>query len=129
MLEADKSLNLNSIEEFMLRIKYSTKKHSRMKDTFFFWIAHAKLLRQMLNKLKTFLAFMPKESKENKARREATLKKIDEDYKARKKRYPREIPKFVKATKIDLEVPTYRLVFGAKNMITESEMTEYLTNE
>jgi len=57
MLEADKTLNLNSIEEFFLRIKYSTKKHSRMKDTFFFWIAHAKLLRQMLNKLKTFLAF------------------------------------------------------------------------
>jgi len=45
MLEADKSLNVDSLEEFFLRIKYSAKKQSRIKDTFFFWIAHAKLLR------------------------------------------------------------------------------------
>lgn len=45
MMEADKSLNVDSLEEFFLRIKYSANKQSRIKDTFFFWIAHAKLLR------------------------------------------------------------------------------------
>ena len=73
----------------------------------------------MLKKLKVLLSLMAKETKEIKARRVATSKKIEEDYQARKKRYPRDIPKFAKATKIDLEVPTYRLIFGAKNMITE----------
>ena len=45
MLKGDKSLNIDSLEEFFLRIKYSAKKQSRIKDTLFFWIAHAKLLR------------------------------------------------------------------------------------
>ena len=45
MLKGDKSLNVDSLDEFFLRIKYFAEKQSRTKDTLFFWIAHAKLTR------------------------------------------------------------------------------------
>jgi hypothetical protein len=65
---------------------------------------------------------MQKENKEIKARRETIAKQIEEDYIARKKKYPKEIPKFAKATRINLDLSTYGQIFGAKTLITEEEM-------
>lgn len=44
-LEANKDWNVDKLEDFFVRLKFMAKRQSRLKDTFFFWIAHAKLLR------------------------------------------------------------------------------------
>ncbi len=43
IIEADRSLSLQSLEEFLLRVKFFANRQTRVKDTFLFWVAHAKL--------------------------------------------------------------------------------------
>jgi len=46
---------------------------------------------------------MSKDNKEMKAKREVIAKKIENDYIARKKKYPAELPKYLFATRLDLD--------------------------
>lgn len=43
-LKKEKTWNLNSCEDFFLRLRLMAKRQARLKDTLFFWVAHAKLL-------------------------------------------------------------------------------------
>jgi hypothetical protein len=128
-LDANKDWTVEKLEEFFVRIKFIAKRQSRIKDTFFFWIAHAKLLRQLNRKLTTLLAFLAKETKELKAKRKAVMTQLEVDYVNRKKKYPVEIPKYIKHTRIDLDATTFRNVTMTKKIITEKEMTDYFNNE
>lgn len=62
-------MTLAPLEEFFMRLKFFAKRQSRVKDTFFFWIAHAKLLRQLLKKMKALMNLMQKDTKEVKEMR------------------------------------------------------------
>jgi len=66
--------------------------------------------------------FMTKETKEVGVRRKTLIKTINEEYRARKKKYPEEIPKYVKATNVDLNINTFRLLVGFKDMIPEKSL-------
>lgn len=96
-LKREKSWNVNSLEDFFLRLKLIAKRQSRFKDTVFFWVAHAKLLRQLLKKLKSLIDCLGKEDKVLKLQRDQKLKGFEEEYIARKKKYP-EVPKWIKHT-------------------------------
>ena len=61
---------------------------------------------------------MSKDNKEMKAQREVLAKQIEADYKARQKKYPRELPKYLFMTKLDLDQNTYRNLVSVKDLIT-----------
>jgi hypothetical protein len=96
-LEREKSWTLEKLEDFFLRLKFIGKHQSRFKDTVFFWVAHAKLLRQLTKKLKSLFEFMGKENKELKAKRNATLAKMETEYKEKKTKHTN-LPKYIKHT-------------------------------
>lgn len=79
-LKREKSWSVQPLEDFFIRLKFMAKKQSRAKDTFFFWIAHAKLLRQLLKKMTKLFEFLGKGSKEVKAKRDLKLKQLEEEY-------------------------------------------------
>jgi hypothetical protein len=83
----------------------------------------------LLKKLKILLDLMEKKNKEIKARRDAITEKIEAEYLARKKTYPREIPKFAKATKINLNADTYKQILVNNALMTQDEMNGIFSNE
>jgi len=72
---------------------------------------------------------MQKENKELKAKRKQMLTQAETEYVAKKKKYTKDIPKYLKATKIDLDQMTFRLITGVKKKISEKEMTDFMNNE
>jgi hypothetical protein len=83
----------------------------------------------LLKKLKILLDLMEKKNKEIKARRDAITKKIEAEYLARKNTYTREIPKFAKATRINLNAATYSQILVKNALMTQDEMNEIFSNE
>ncbi len=72
---------------------------------------------------------MAKENKELKLKRKQMLQKIENDYLAKKKKYPAEIPKYAKATNLDLDSKTYKAIMNVKKILTPQEKDEILNNE
>jgi hypothetical protein len=60
---------------------------------------------------------MSKDNKEMKAKREVIAKKIEADYQARKKKYPAEVPKYLFATRMDLDQNTYKNLTNVRDLI------------
>jgi hypothetical protein len=63
-----------------LRIKNYAKRQYKAKDVLIFWVASAKLNKQLNKKLDKLLAMMSKDNKEMKAKREILAKQIETDY-------------------------------------------------
>ena len=82
-----------------------------------FWVAHAKLQKKLNKKITLLMNFMTKETKEVGQRRTIMKKAIVDEYVARKAKYPKEIPKYVKATRVNLDVNTFRMLVGFKDML------------
>ena len=61
-----------------------------------------------------------------KAKREEMTKEIEEVYLKRKKVFHRDIPKYAKITKLDLNRSSYQNMMVMKQIITESERDEIL---
>jgi hypothetical protein len=60
---------------------------------------------------------LSKDNKEMKAKREVLAKSIETDYTARKKKYPAELPKYLFATRMDLDQNTYRNLANVRDLI------------
>jgi hypothetical protein len=60
---------------------------------------------------------LSKDNKEMKAKREVIAKTIETDYVARKKKYPAELPKYLFATRMDLDQNTYRNLANVRDLI------------
>ena len=60
---------------------------------------------------------LSKDNKEMKAKREVIAKTIETDYVARKKKYPTELPKYLFATRMDLDQNTYRNLANVRDLI------------
>jgi hypothetical protein len=56
-------------------------------------------------------------------------KTIVDEYVARKAKYPKEIPKYVKATRVNLDVNTFRMLVGFKDMLQEKNLHEFFSAE
>jgi hypothetical protein len=72
---------------------------------------------------------MSKDNKEMKAKREVIAKKIENDYIARKKKYPAELPKYLFATRLDLDQNTFKSIVMVRDLIKPEEMTEFFNRE
>jgi hypothetical protein len=70
-LDAETSWTVESLEEYLIRISLYAKRQFKVKDALIFWVAHAKLQRQLRKKLKLLMSCMKKENKELKAKRAA----------------------------------------------------------
>jgi len=68
-LDAEKSWTVEHLEEYFIRISLFAKRQFKVKDALIFWVAHAKLQRQLRKKLKLLMSCMKKENKELKAKR------------------------------------------------------------
>ncbi len=116
-LHENKDFTVENLEEFILRIKIYADRQYKVKDMLLFWVAHAKLQKKLNKKITLLTNFMTKETKEV-AQRRATMKKtIVDEYVTRKAKYPKEIPKYVKATRVNLDVNTFRMLVGFKDML------------
>lgn len=62
-------------------------------------------------------------------RRSAIKKTVTEDYLARKAKYPKELPKWLKATRLDLDLNTYKNLVGFKDMLAEKDLQGFLVAE
>jgi hypothetical protein len=60
---------------------------------------------------------LSKDNKEMKSKREVLAKSIETDYQARKKKYPAELPKYLFATRMDLDQNTYRNLANVRDLI------------
>ena len=92
-------------------------------------MARAKLNKQLNKKLDKLLAMMSKDNKEMKQQREVFAKTIETDYLARKKKYPAELPKYLFATRLDLDQNTFRNIVSVRDLIKPEEMTEFFNRE
>jgi hypothetical protein len=68
-----------------------------------FWVAHAKLQKKLINMISMLMNCMAIETKEVGQRRAIMKNQIINEYQARKDRYPKKIPKFIKATNVNLD--------------------------
>jgi hypothetical protein len=100
-----------------------------VKDVLLFWVAHAKLQKKLNKKINLLMNFMTKETKEVGQRRSIMKKAIVEEYVGRKQKYPKEIPKFVKATRVNLDLNTFRMLVGFKDMLQEKNLHEFFAAE
>lgn len=94
-----------------------------------FWVAHAKLQKKLNKQINLLMNFMTKDTKEVAQRRAVLKKTIVDEYLARKEKYPKEIPKYVKATKVNLDLNTFRLLVGFKDMLQEKVLHEFFAAE
>lgn len=62
-------------------------------------------------------------------KRETLQKQLLATYQERKKKYPVEIPKYIKYTKLDLDQQTYRNITVVKKIISDKEMNDFFNNE
>ena len=72
---------------------------------------------------------MAKETKEVSKRRDAMKKSITEMYRERKRRYPEEIPKFLKATNVTLDLFTFRDLVKVEDLINDKTLKEVFVKE
>ena len=99
-----------------MRLKNYANRQYKAKDILIFWVARAKLNKQLNKKLDKLLAMMSTTNKEMKAKREIIAKTIETDYQARKAKVKDEkFPKYLYATRLNLDVPTYR------NIVTQAD--------
>jgi hypothetical protein len=103
VLGDEKDWTVKNLEDFILRLKNYANRQYKAKDVLIFWVARAKLNKQLNKKLDKLLAMMSKDNKEMKAKRDVIAKQIETDYQGRKKKYPAELPKYLFATRIDLD--------------------------
>lgn len=129
VLAEEKEWNVKNLEEFILRLKNYANRQYKAKDVLIFWVAHAKLNKQLNKKLDKLLAMMSKDNKEMKAKRDVIAKQIEADYQARKKKYPAEIPKYLFATRLDLDKNTFRNIVTVRDLIKPEEMGEFFNRE
>jgi hypothetical protein len=94
---------VKNLEEFILRIKNYANRQYKAKDVLIFWVARAKLNKQLNKKVGKLTDMMSKDNKEMKAKRDIIVKQIETDYQAKKKKYPAELPKYLFATRLDLD--------------------------
>ncbi|CDW71365.1 UNKNOWN [Stylonychia lemnae] len=121
--------NPKAMEELFLRLKKCTSKEARFADKLIFWVAHAKLLRQMNKKLGQLMQLMHND-KQNKLEQEATIKTISADYLIKKKKYKGlNFPKYLLLSNLDLDGTTYRSWLNTKTVISEKELKEFQANE
>jgi septal ring factor EnvC (AmiA/AmiB activator) len=128
-LGEQKEWTVKNLEDFILRLKNYANRQYKAKDVLIFWVARAKLNKQLNKKLDKLLAMMSKDNKEMKAKREVVAKQIETDYQARKKKYPAELPKYLFATRLDLDIITYRNIVATKDIIKPDEMKEFFNRE
>ena len=128
-LHENKHWTVEHLEEFILRVKIFADRQYKFKDVLLFWVAHAKLQKKLKKRLEILTNFMCKESKDVKLRRDAMKKAINEEYVMRKKKYPKEIPKYMKASKIELDSNTFRNIVNVKQIIPEKTMLEFFQAE
>ena len=129
VLGEEKEWTVKNLEEFILRIKNYAKRQFKAKDVLLFWVAHAKLNKQLNKKLDKLLAMMSKDNKEMRAKRDVTAKLIESDYQARKKKYPAELPKYLFATRLDLDQSTYRNLVQVRDLIKPEELKDFFDRE
>ena len=113
----------------MILKNYANRQY-KAKDVLIFWVARAKLNKQLNKKLDKLLAMMSKDNKEMKAKREILAKTIETDYQARKARIKDEaFPKYLFATRLDLEKPTYKSIVLQRDTVKPEEMNEFFSRE
>ena len=128
-LHENKEWTVESLEEFIHRIKIYADRQYKVKDVLLFWVAHAKLQKKLNKKITLLMNFMTKETKEVAQRRAIMKKTIVDEYKTRKANYPKEIPKYVKATRVDLGLNTFKNLVGYKDMLQEKNLHEFFGAE
>ena len=128
-LHENKEWTVENLEEFIHRIKIFADRQYKVKDALLFWVAHAKLQKKLTKQITLLTNFMTKETKEVAARRSVMKKSIVDEYRGRKAKYPKEIPKYVKATKVNLDVNTFRLIVGYKDILLEKNLQEFFEAE
>ena len=87
-LSENKPWTVEHLEEFIHRIKIFADRQHKVKDVLLFWVAHAKLQKKLNKKITLLMNFMTKETKEVALRIQNLKKTINEEYRARKKKYP-----------------------------------------
>jgi hypothetical protein len=109
-LNQNKTWTVESLEEFIYRIKVFADCQYKLKDALIFWVAHSKLQKKMNKKVTTLMNLLTTKTKEVKKKRDIMKTSIRDEFLARKAQYPKWIPKYVKATRLNLDVNTYRLI-------------------
>ncbi len=61
MLNQNKDFNTKGLEELFIRLELSASKQSKFADNLIFWVAHAKLMRQLNKKMKQLKGFLAKD--------------------------------------------------------------------
>ena len=127
-LKSEKQWTLDNLEEFLVRVKLFAKRQFKVKDTLLFWVAHAKLQRRLRKKLKELTSCMKKPVKDIKTRRQKLKQHVDEEYYGRKVKYE-QLPKYIKATRIDLYKTAFINLVQNKSTITVKERDEIISSQ
>jgi hypothetical protein len=61
MLDQDKSLHTKNMESLILRLNTAASKQGKFADNLIFWVAHAKLMRQLNKKMKVLTGLLAKD--------------------------------------------------------------------
>ena len=61
LIAEDKSLSCKGLEELIIRLEQSVSKQAKFADNLIFWVAHAKLMRQLKKKMKTLASLLPQD--------------------------------------------------------------------
>ena len=78
--------------------------------------------------MKFLLKIMAKETRKLKVQRETYLNNAKSDYEARKRSRPT-LPRYLLATRIQLETNTFINIVNVNKVITEQELQLYTTND
>ena len=117
-MAADKDLSCKGLEELIVRLEQSVSKHAKFADNLIFWVAHAKLMRQLKKKMKVLASLLPQD-KQSKLDQKTVLQSIVQEYKARKKQFPT-VERYLLVTKLPLDIPTFKAKSSAPKVITEN---------
>ena len=73
-MNEQKDYSVKNLEEFILRIKNYANRQYKAKDVLIFWVARAKLNKQLNKKVGKLIDMMSKDNKEMKAKRDVIAK-------------------------------------------------------
>eukprot|EP00347_Sterkiella_histriomuscorum_P010157 403377385 len=129
-MKSDKNLQVQGMEKVLLRIQKFSKRQEKFADVLLFWVAHAKLLRQLNSKLKSLVKLLKTDS-EGKKHQKIVKAEQRQEYREAKKLLPG-IPKYIctiRLSLIQIDFKTVWDLYGLKDFITEEQLRKYVENE
>eukprot|EP00347_Sterkiella_histriomuscorum_P009216 403342079 len=129
-MKSDRNLQVQGMEKVLLRIQKFSKRQEKFADVLLFWVAHAKLLRQLNSKLKSLVKLLKTDS-EGKKHQKIVKAEQRQEYREAKKLLPG-IPKYICTIRLSLIQIDHKTVwdqYGLKDFITEEQLRKYVENE